>query len=192
MASASFATSSTTGADGAKPAPMRCITIIGMAGAGKTTVGAALAAHIGWAHLDTDDLIESFYGVPLQKVADALSKDGFLNLEAGVIQGVWAAHAVLSTGGSVVYRHEAMEYLKSLGPIIHLQVPLATILERIARNPDRGLAIAPGQTIEDLFLERERLYARYADFVLSAEKLRPDACARAIAEWLNARSFLTR
>ncbi len=191
MVSASFATSPTAG-DGASPAPVRCITIIGMAGAGKTTVGAALAAHIGWAHLDTDDLIESVYGVPLQKVADALTKDGFLDMEAGVIQGVWAVHAVLSTGGSVVYRHEAMEYLKSLGPIVHLQVPLPIILERIARNPDRGLAIAPGQTIEDLFLERERLYARYADFVLHTEKLRPDACVRAIAEWLNARALLTR
>ena len=65
--------------------------------------------------------------------------------------------AVLATGGSVVYRPEAMRYLTSLGPVVFLDVPLPLILERISRKPDRGLAIAPGQTVGDLFREREAL-----------------------------------
>ena len=54
-----------------------------------------------------------------------------------------------------------MRYLTSLGPVVFLDVPLPLILERISRKPDRGLAIAPGQTVEDLFREREALYRQW-------------------------------
>lgn len=168
----------------------RCITIIGMAGAGKTTLGAELARQLGWAHMDTDALIEAIYGVPLQTVADTLSKEAFLDMEAAAILNIRVGETVLSTGGSAVYRAEAMDHLKQLGPVIHLHVSLPLILERIARNPDRGIAIAPGQTIEDLFLERERLYEHYADFTLHADQLAPAACAVAVAEWLERAEML--
>jgi shikimate kinase len=69
---------------------------------------------------------------------------------------------VIATGGSVVYRPEAVEHLLTLGPIIHIAAPLDIIMERIARKPDRGLVIAPGQTIEELFDERRKLYDQYA------------------------------
>jgi shikimate kinase len=91
---------------------------------------------------------------------------------------------VLSTGGSVVYRHEAMAHLAALGPLIYLEVSLPLILERIAMNPERGLAIAPGQTIEDLYNERIALYRRYASFTLAADDLAPGACAERIVAWL--------
>ncbi|MEG2004570.1 MAG: homoserine kinase [Bilophila sp.] len=139
-----------------------CITIIGMAGAGKSTVGRSVAEALGWAHVDSDHLIEATYGVRLQRVTDALDKDGFLDVESRVISSIRMQRTVLSTGGSVVYRTEAMRALSKLGPIVHLDVPLDIILERIARKPDRGLAIAPGQTVKDLFLERELLYRRWA------------------------------
>lgn len=78
-----------------------------------------------------------------------------------------------------------MRHLQALGPIIHLDAPLPVILERIARNPDRGLAIAPGQTMEDLFREREELYRRYARFAVDAALLSPAGCASAIAGRLS-------
>ena len=126
----------------------KCVTLIGMAGAGKSTVGRAVAERLGWAYVDTDHLIESTYGARLQDVTDALDKDRFLDVEARVIQSLRMQRAVLATGGSVVYRPEAMRYLTSLGPVVFLDVPLPLILERISRKPDRGLAIAPGQTVE--------------------------------------------
>lgn len=166
----------------------RNITLIGMPGAGKSTVGAELARYIHWAHMDVDQLIESIYGVPLQRVVDSLSKEEFLDMEGAVVQGIWSDATVLSPGGSVVYREEAMRYLQSLGPVVYLKVPLPVILERIARNPDRGIAIGPGQTIEDLFIERERLYTRYAEYTLEAEGLTPAACAAAIMADLRGES----
>lgn len=144
--------------------PQPCIILIGMAAAGKSAVGRKLAELTGYAHLDTDFLIEATYGAPLQAIADTLSKEEFLTVEGEIIRAIKVQRAVISTGGSAVYRPQAMRHLQSLGCLVHLDVPLDTILERIARKPDRGLAIAPGQTIADLFYEREALYRQWADF----------------------------
>lgn len=156
------------------------IILIGMAGAGKSTVGKALAQRLNWACADTDHIIEAHYGVVLQGVADALSKEAFLDMECRIIRSLRLNRTVLATGGSVVYREEGMKHLAAMGPLVHLDVSLPVILERIARKPDRGLAIAPGQTLEDLFHERERLYRRYADVSLAVESMSPEECAEAI------------
>ena len=66
----------------------KCVTLIGMAGAGKSTVGRAVAERLGWAYVDTDHLIESTYGARLQDVTDALDKERFLDVEARVIQSL--------------------------------------------------------------------------------------------------------
>ena len=155
-----------------------CITIIGMAGAGKSTVGKALAHNLNWAYVDTDHIIEATYAAKLQSVADRLSKEEFLDTEASIVQSIQFNRAVIATGGSVVYREKTMEHLARLGVIVHLKVDLNLILERIAKNPDRGLAIAPGQTIEDLFYEREMLYQKYADITLDAKTLTPKECVQ--------------
>ena len=159
-----------------------CITLIGMAGCGKTTVGLALAKALGWAFMDTDQLIESAYGTRLQDIADRLTKDEFLDMEAEMICSLRASRTVVATGGSVVYRETGMRHLQSLGPVVRLDCPLAVVLERISHNPERGLAIAEGQTIEDLYLERQQLYIRYADIACNATRS-PSQCA----EWILAR-----
>ncbi|WP_165064850.1 homoserine kinase [Desulfovibrio sp. ZJ200] len=164
------------------PAP--CIVLIGMPGAGKTTVGGALARELGWAFLDSDHLIEAVYGARLQDITDALSKEAFLDAECEVICAIKANRVVLATGGSVVYREAAMRRLAGLGPIVHLDVPLATVEERVARNPQRGLAIAPGQTLADIFREREELYRVWANVRCEAQAKNPLQCARWIIDHL--------
>lgn len=157
-----------------------CISLIGMPGAGKSAVGARVADILGWAHVDTDYLIEATYGVRLQHIADALDKERFLDVEAAVIGAMRVQRAVISTGGSVVYRAETMRWLASLGPVIHLEAPLPLLLERIARNPERGIAIAPGQTIEDLFQERETLYREWSTYRVPVAGFSIDQCAEAV------------
>ena len=56
-----------------------CITFIGMAGAGKTTVGRLVARALGWAFVDSDHIIEAAFAAPLQRVADAMSKEAFID-----------------------------------------------------------------------------------------------------------------
>ena len=157
-----------------------CISLIGMPGAGKSAVGARVAEALGWAHVDTDYLIEATYGVRLQVIADALDKERFLDVEAAVIGAMRMQRTVISTGGSVVYRAEAMRWLASLGPVIHLDAPLPLLLERIARNPDRGIAIAPGQTIDDLLREREALYRQWATHSVPVAGFSIVQCAEAV------------
>lgn len=161
-----------------------CICLTGMAASGKTTIGRELAKLIGWAHVDTDHIIESIYGTRLQQITDALGKERFLDVEAGVIQSLNVCNAVLSTGGSVVYRQAAVDFLTRLGPVVHIDVPLPVILERIARKPDRGLAINPGQTIEDLFNERQELYRKAATVRFTGSEAPAVNLAREIAEWV--------
>ncbi|WP_297216300.1 homoserine kinase [uncultured Desulfovibrio sp.] len=163
---------------------MPAITLIGMAGAGKSTVGQALAQLLGWAFMDGDYLMEALYASRLQGVTEALDKETFLDLEGTVISHIQACRTVIATGGSVVYREGAMRHLASLGTVVYLEVPFALIEERIARNPDRGLAIAPGQTLEGLFREREALYRQYADLVCPAGEMGPAQCALWIREHL--------
>ena len=163
---------------------LACISLIGMAGAGKTTVAQALAKRISWAFADTDHVIEATYGTFLQTIASALTKEEFLNTEAHCIKNMRFNRTVIATGGSVVYREDAMEHLAGLGPIVYIKADLPLILKRIARNPNRGLAIAKGQTIEDLFYEREALYQKYAHYTLQVDKLTPPECANEIMELL--------
>ncbi len=158
------------------------IIIIGMAGAGKTTVGKMCARSLGWAFADTDYLIEAACGMELQQVTDSMSKEEFLDLEEKHICSLDLHRTVVATGGSVIYREASMEHLKRLGTIFYLDVPLDVILQRIALNPARGIAIAPGQTLEELYREREALYRRYADVRIDAAGMNAQECAARIVE----------
>ncbi len=146
-----------------------CLTLIGMPSVGKSTAGHHLARELNFAPLDTDYVIEALYGVNLQQVTDSLSKDEFLDLESEVICKIDVKRTIISTGGSVVYRDACMQHLKKMGPCIFLSAPLDLLLERISRHPDRGIAIAPGQTIEDLYEERMQLYTKYADYTIEVD-----------------------
>lgn len=165
-----------------------CITLIGMASAGKSTLGKILAHELGWVFIDTDHLIEGQYGTNLQAVTDSMTKDEFLDVECSVVSALRAKRCIIATGGSVVYREEAMKHLSSLGPVCHLDVSLPTILERISENPDRGLAIAPGQTIEDLYNERAALYKKYASFSVKCENKTAGECVTALLTALGVQS----
>lgn len=162
-----------------------CIIIIGMAAAGKTKMGAEIARILDWTHVDSDHIMEAAYGARLQAVTDQMSKDEFLDLECVAISNMRLKRAVLSTGGSVVYRRPAVDHLKSMGPVLYIDVPLPIILERIARKPDRGLAIAPGQTIEDLFNERRFLYREAADVTVQGGNESVQVYARRAVELLQ-------
>lgn len=164
-----------------------CLSLIGMAGAGKSTVGLLLAQTLGWAHLDTDRLIEAYYGASLQRVFDGLGLQGFREAEEKVVASLGAKRCVISTGGSVIYGPSAVAKLKSLGPVVHLHAGLPSILARVADGAERGLAIAPGQTLEALYNERAPLYAAAADLTVETDAHNPEECARIILEWIESR-----
>ena len=167
-----------------KVAANGCISLIGMAASGKTTLGRELGKLIGWGHIDTDHIIEAVYGAKLQQITDILGKEKFLDAEAKIIQSLVMRRMVISTGGSVIYRQEAVACIAGLGPLVYIDVPLPIILERIARKPDRGLAINPGQSIEDLYNERQELYRKAAHKRFTGSEAPAADLALEVAEWL--------
>lgn len=168
-----------------------CVTLVGMAGAGKSTVGQALARRLEWAHLDTDRVIEADLGRPLQEIFDGLGREAFIQVEERIVAALRLKRCVISTGGSVVYGPAAMARLHELGPVVHLHAGLEIVMRRVGAGQGRGLAIGPGQTVADLYHERQALYEAAADLTVDSGALAPEDCARAIAAWLRNRGTLT-
>ena len=162
-----------------------CITLVGMAGAGKSTLGELLAGRLKWGQLDTDRYLESYYAIPLQQIMDTYGLDEFLRIEEHLVAELNLTRTVVSTGGSVIYSTSAMKQLKKLGPVVLLDIDEATFIERVGDAENRGLAIAPGKTMGDLYNERQPLYRAAADIVVSTDRNTPEECVDQILEQLD-------
>ena len=139
------------------------LALIGMPGAGKSTLGVLLAKRTARSFLDTDLLIQQTEGAPLQEIIEKRGVESFRRVEERVVLGLDCSNSVIATGGSVVYSDAAMEHLGRLGRRIHLEVPLAELDRRLGNLDKRGVIRSPGQDLEDLLAERRPLYERWAD-----------------------------
>lgn len=164
-----------------------CITLIGMAGCGKSTVGCALAKRIDWALLDTDRLIEATYGDTLDNLLASRDMPSFLHLEEDTVSRLNVRRCVVATGGSVIYGPRAVAHLKTLGPLVYLRVSAPTILKRHANCPPKAFISLSGGDAAQVFAERAPLYEAAADLVLHADDLGPDDVAALCCERLNLR-----
>lgn len=167
------------------PISHRNVILIGMPGAGKTTLGRLLAPRWGWQFLDGDPLIVSRHGKSLDELQKELGRAGFLDLEAATLQELHVDRAIIAPGGSIVYRDEAMRHLRRLGTVVYLQVAEAEIEQRIGDLRARGVVIAPGQTVLDLYHERQPLYLKYAHAVVPLRGMNPAASADELAAFLE-------
>lgn len=162
-----------------------CVTLIGMPGSGKSTIGEKLARKLGWSFMDTDKLMESLYACRLQDITDIFGKEKFLRLESGVIQGLEASKCVIATGGSVIYSPAAVARLLALGPLVYLEIPFEEMEKRIRENPERGIAIGPGQSLKELYEERAGLYTQAASFRVPNHQRTPGEVVAEIAGKLD-------
>ena len=146
------------------------ISLIGMAGAGKSTVGKELAKRLDFRLVDSDALIEEQNKKSLQNI---LEDEGYIKLreiENLVLKKLHLHETILSTGGSAVYSDEAMQHIQQYSKVIFLDVPYVQILERVPSFLDRGFAKAPSQSIEEAFEERQELYKKYSHHVVTNTK----------------------
>ena len=138
------------------------VTLIGMPGSGKSTVGVLLAKALGYQFVDTDLLLQQREGALLQDILDRRGVEGFLDLEGEVLRALDCRGTVIAPGGSCVCRPAAMERLRALGPVVYLRVPLDELERRVDNITTRGIAMAPGETLSGVFARREPLYRAYA------------------------------
>ena len=144
------------------------VTLIGMPGSGKSTVGVLLAKALGFGFLDTDLVIQQREGALLQTILDEKGVPYFLDAEERAVRSVDCDRHVIAPGGSVVCREGAMAHLAAMGPVIYLRVPLEELKVRIHNLDSRGIALEPGQTLEDILTLRAPLYEKYAGAVVDA------------------------
>ncbi len=162
------------------------ITLIGMPGSGKSSVGRLLARELGYAFLDVDPLIVERHGAAtLQEVLDRLGNEGFLDAEAEVIASLSCEDTVLSPGGSAVLREKGALRLKELGPVVYLKLPCRVLEKRLWNLSRRGVPLAPGQTLGELYALREPFYEKYADVTVDADRPRPADTVEAILRALE-------
>lgn len=142
------------------------IILIGMPGAGKSTVGVVLAKCLGYAFVDSDLVIQERCGKLLHELLEEHGQDGFLEIENHVNASLDVRRSVIATGGSVVYGAAAMEHLQDMGLVIYLKLPYEEVAQRLGDLHARGVAMKPGQSLQDLYEERTPLYERYAHVTL--------------------------
>lgn len=148
---------------------MNNVILIGMPGAGKSTVGVVLAKRLGYRFIDSDLVIQEKKGMLLHQIIEEKGVDGFLKVENDINASIRVEQSVIATGGSVIYGAEAMQHLKSIGKVVYLKLSYEEIENRLGDLNERGVALKEGQTLLDLYNERTPYYEKYADVVIDCE-----------------------
>jgi len=143
------------------------IILIGMPGAGKSTVGVILAKSLGMQFIDTDILIQEQTGRMLQEILDGEGPDTFKRIEEETILSLHPSRAVVATGGSVVCSRNAMAHLKSGGLVVYLEISYEEMKKRLKNITTRGIVLLPGQSLRGMYDERVPLYEKYADLTVA-------------------------
>lgn len=146
---------------------MKNIVLIGMPAVGKSTIGVLLAKSLGFSFIDTDLIIQQDTGRLLQEIIDTDGLDAFCEAEERALCSVSAnGNTVIATGGSAVYSRTGMLHLKECGKSYYLSLPTEELSRRLKNIKTRGIAMRPGDTIEDVFAKRTALYNEFADAVI--------------------------
>lgn len=143
------------------------ITLIGMPGAGKSTIGIVLAKVLGYDFIDSDLLIQKEEGKLLWEIMRDCGNDGFNKIEEKVNSQIQTSHSVIATGGSVIYGPKAMEHLRDISTVVYLKVSCSVLERRLGDLTKRGVVFKPGQTLLDLYKERVPLYEKYAHITVN-------------------------
>ncbi len=144
----------------------RNIILIGMPGAGKSSVGVILAKALGYEFIDTDLVIQHREKRLLREIIADEGNEGFLAIENEVNATLEADESVIAPGGSAIYGKEAMEHFKEIGTIVYLKLSYEDLAKRLGNLKGRGVVLKEGQTLKDLYDERSKLYEQYAEITV--------------------------
>lgn len=147
----------------------RNIFLVGLMGAGKTTVGRALAKRLGLRFVDSDHEIEERTGATIPLIFEIEGEESFRRREADVIRDLTEEEGiVLATGGGAILSPENREYLKAHGTVIYLRASVNSIMHRTSNDRSRPLlqTADPRKKLEELSVQREPLYTEVADIVI--------------------------
>jgi shikimate kinase len=143
--------------------------LVGMMGAGKTTLGKALARRTGQEFVDTDRLLVERTGVPVTTIFEFEGEDGFRKREAALLREVAArSGCVVATGGGAVLAAENRRAMREAGTVIYLRARLESLWERLRHDSTRPLLATadPRGTLAAILEQRDPLYREAAHLVV--------------------------
>jgi shikimate kinase len=149
----------------------RTVTLVGMMGAGKSSVGRRLAARLGVPFRDADSEIETAAGCTISEIFDRYGEPAFRDGERRVIARLLNGSAhVLATGGGAFVDPQTRAAIKEKALSVWIKAPVEILLQRVKRRDNRPLLKTgdPRETLERLLQEREPLYAE-ADLTIESE-----------------------
>jgi shikimate kinase len=144
----------------------RSIVLIGMMGAGKSSVGRCLERRTGLQRFDTDEMVSARFGKSISEIFSGSGEEPFRRAETEVLANMSAAQpAIIVTGGGIVLRDENLKQLKRLGLVIWLDADEQVLFERASRRGNRPLLKTddPRSTLARIRAERENRYAQASD-----------------------------
>lgn len=161
------------------------IVLIGMPGAGKSTIGVLLAKAINFDFLDTDLAIQNKEGKRLFEIINEQGIEEFLRIENDVLSKLQPSNTVISTGGSAVFGREGMKNLSERGIVVYIKLSCEEIERRVNNIKTRGIVMKKGKTLADVYAERVPLYEEYADITIETENLTIEESVSLLVEKLN-------
>jgi shikimate kinase len=155
---------------------MKNIVIIGMPGAGKSTIGVILAKTLAMKFLDTDLVVQERTGRLLQDILDSEGSEAFLKAEEDAVLSLRCRDTVIATGGSVVYSRKAMDHLGDGGMIVYLRISCDEMERRIRNITTRGIVLLRGRSLAEMYCERVPLYEKFADITIGCPDCSFEEC----------------
>ena len=147
------------------------IFLVGMMGAGKTTVGRALAHRMKREFVDTDRLLVERTGVPVATVFEIEGEEGFRRRESTVLHEVCEQDGrVVATGGGIILSEENRAVMREAGTVIYLRARIESLWERVRHDSSRPLLATaePRARLAQLLEEREPMYRDAAHIVVDS------------------------
>jgi len=163
------------------------IFLVGLMGAGKTTIGRLLARRLDMTFIDSDHEIEARTGATIPWIFEIEGEASFRRREADVIRELTAGSGiVLATGGGAVLDPASRALLAERGTVVYLRASVSSILQRTAHDKNRPLlqTADPRKKLEDLTAQREPLYREIADMVIDTGRPNVQSMVQTILDQL--------
>ena len=160
------------------------IVLIGMPASGKSTVGVILAKILGMDFIDMDIVIQQTEGARLDQIIEEKGIDAFLKTEERILLNSNVCNTVIATGGSAVYSKAAMEHLAEGSTVIYLKVEWEELKNRLRNVKERGVVLRPGESLNEMYDTRSKLYEKYADITIFEDNYSIEDTLQAIKDQL--------
>jgi shikimate kinase len=160
------------------------IVLIGMMGAGKSTIGLAISHHTGWPYVDNDEVVADIAGIPTRDLLEQRGVAALREAEFAAVDKVLAmpAPVVAGAAASVVLDEARSARLREGAFVVYLRATVETLVRRVAGTYRPWLGADPGAAIRNLYEGREPKYEKVAHLIVDVDDAVPDDVVKRILD----------